>query len=207
MLGNLYNRYVLPHLINVSMGAGILRDYRMRTASQAKGRVLELGFGSGMNLPFYRADLVERLYALEPDASLLKLARERIARAEFPVEVLEAGAERIPLADDSVDTVVSTWTLCSIPDIEAALAEARRVLTPEGRFVFVEHGLSPEKRVALWQHRLTPCWKHCAGGCHLDRQADALLQRAGFHIESLDNEYLGRPKMFTYMYEGYARPS
>ncbi|GGX70783.1 class I SAM-dependent methyltransferase [Saccharospirillum salsuginis] len=203
---NLYNRYVLPHLINLSMGAEFLRDYRQRSVGNARGCVLELGVGSGINLPFYQAAQVERLYALEPEAALLKLARKRFDEASFPIEVLETGAERIPLDDNTVDTIVSTWTLCSIADIEAALVEARRVLAPGGRFVFVEHGLSPEKRVALWQRRLTPCWRCCAGGCHLDRQPDALLRKAGFQVETVNNAYLGHPKFLTYMYEGQAHP-
>lgn len=206
MPANLYNRYVLPHLINISMGSDFLRDYRHRSVGSARGRVLELGFGSGINLPFYQAAQVERLYALEPEAAILKLARKRIARAAFPIEVLEAGAECIPLIDNAIDTVVSTWTLCSIADVEAALAEVRRVLAPGGQFVFVEHGLSPEDRVALWQRRLTPCWRCCAGGCHLDRQPDVLLRNAGFQIETLNNNYLGRPKFLTYLYEGHAHP-
>lgn len=199
-----YDRHLLPHLMNMTMGAGILDEHRQRAASAAKGQVLELGFGSGANLPFYDPGRVSRLYALEPDAAMLRLARKRIAAAAFPVEVLQMGAEKISMPDDSMDTVLSTWTLCTIPDVEAALAEARRVLKPGGQFVFVEHGLAPEARVARWQHRLTPYWRRCAGGCHLDRQADVLLRNAGFVLSNLDTGYLGRPKTMTYLYEGQA---
>lgn len=203
---SLYSRHLLPRLMNLSMGMQILEPHRKRAAAKARGRVLELGFGSGVNLRYYDASQVSRLYALEPDAAMLELAQKRIARAAFPVEVLETGAESIPLPDHSVDTVLSTWTLCTIPDVETALAEVRRVLRPEGTFVFVEHGLSPEANVARWQHRLTPCWRRCAGGCHLDRQADSLVRAAGFALEDLETGYLGRPKTMTFMYEGRAQP-
>lgn len=201
-----YNRYLLPHLINLSMGSRMLEKHRKHTVARARGSVLELGFGSGINLTYYNPKLVERLYAVEPDAGLLKLAQKRIEQAPFKVTVLQMGAEQIELPDNSIDTVLSTWTLCTIPDVEAALAQARRVLKPEGQLIFVEHGLAPEARVAGWQHRLTPYWKRCAGGCHLDRQADVLLRSAGFELQDLDTGYLGRPKALLFMYEGMAKP-
>lgn len=201
-----YSRHILPHLINLTMGAGMLKKYRQRTVAKARGSVLELGFGSGVNLPYYNPELIEKYYAVEPDGGLLKLAQKRINKAPFKVEVLQMGAEQIILPDDSIDTVLSTWTLCTIPDIEAALAQARRVLKPGGQLIFVEHGLAPETRVASWQQRLTPYWKRCAGGCHLDRQTDVLLLNAGFVLQDLATGYLGRPKTMTFMYEGAAKP-
>ena len=201
----LYNRHVLPRLMHLAMRTHLLEAYRQRLASQAQGIVLELGFGSGLNLPYYDVAKVQRLYALEPEEGMLELARARIAKASFQIEVLQAGAERIPLPDQSVDTVLCTWTLCTIPDIKQALVEARRVLKPGGQFLFTEHGLSAESRVARWQHRMTPLWKRCAGGCHLNREADVLLQSAGFDVISVAKDYLGPLKIMTYMYEGRAQ--
>lgn len=203
---DLYGRYLLPRLTHVAMTAPVLHGYRRRAAAQARGVVLELGFGSGLNLPHYDPARVERLIALEPERRLLRIARPRIAAAPFPVQVMVAGAEAIPLPDASVDTVLCTWTLCSIPRIAQALAEARRVLRADGRFVFAEHGLSPEPRVARLQVRLAPLWSRCAGGCRLDRCADRLLAGAGFQFDALSARSLGRPKFLTWMIEGAAHP-
>lgn len=203
---NVYRRLVLPRLTDLAMGLPVLAEHRRRTVALARGTVLELGFGSGLNLPLYDPSQVTRLYALEPEAGMIALARKRLARVPFPVEVLQAGAERIPLPDASVDTVLTTWTLCTVPLVEQALLEARRVSRPGGRFVFVEHGLAPDAGVAAWQRRLTPVWRRCAGGCRLDRRADALLQAAGFRIEALSTGYARGPRVLTYMYRGIAAP-
>lgn len=205
MTAGLYDRHVLPSLTHWAMRASLLQKYRRRVASQASGLVLEIGFGSGLNLPFYDPARVTRLYALEPQEGMLKLAGKAIARASFPVEVLHAGAEQIPLPDQSVDTVLSTWTLCTIPPLDKALGEIRRVLTPSGQFLFAEHGLSSEPRVARWQHRLTPMWRRCAGGCHLNRKHDDLLHAAGFYLASAESGYAGPLKIATYMYQGRAQ--
>jgi ubiquinone/menaquinone biosynthesis C-methylase UbiE len=202
-----YDCYVLPRLTHLTMRMHLLEKHRQRIAAQAQGVVLELGFGSGLNLPFYDPARVSKLFALEPDTRMLALARENIARAAFPVEVLQTGAEQIPLSDQSADTALSTWTLCTIPDVTAALAEVRRVLKPEGQFLFTEHGLSPEPRVARWQHRLTPMWRRCAGGCRLNRKADALVRAAGFDIAEMEKNYAGALKTVTYMYVGRAVPA
>lgn len=204
---NWYNRHVLPRLMNLAMRSSFLEAHRQRLAHQARGVVLELGFGSGVNLAYYDTAQVTRLYALEPDDEMLKQAHEPLARASFPVEVLRVGAECIPLADHSVDTVLSTWTLCTIPRVETALAEVHRVLKPEGQFLFQEHGLSPEPGVARWQHRLTPLWSRCAGGCHLDREPETLLSASGFTLTDLEKRYIGPVKLMTYMYEGRACPT
>jgi len=201
----LYDRYVLPPLLNLAMRAPDLSVYRARLAAQADGVVLELGFGSGLNLPYYDPGRVRRLIAVDPSPGLLALARPRIDASRFPVEVLAQGAERLPLADASVDTVLSSWTLCSIAEVGAALSEARRVLRPGGKLLFVEHGRAPQPRVARWQDRLTPLWRRCAGGCHLNRRADELARAAGFEIERLDTGYMRGPKLLTFMYEGRAR--
>lgn len=200
-----YAHKLLPLLLHLAMRSPLLHDYRRRTVAQARGVVLELGFGSGLNLPFYDPARVSRLYALEPEPGMLRRAHRHLAQSPFPVEVLQTGAEHIPLPDASVDTVLSTWTLCTIPGIREALGEAHRVLKPAGQFLFVEHGLSPEPRVARRQHRLTPLWRRCAGGCHLDRKADDLLREAGFQMDQLKAGYMAPLKSLSYMYEGTAR--
>ncbi len=178
--------------------------YRAKTIPSAAGRVLEIGAGSGLNLRFYGAQ-VQRLYALDPSSRLLQMARKKQPAAGFPVQLLQSSAEHIPLDSGSVDTVVSTWTLCSIPDVARALREARRVLKPGGLLLFVEHGYAPDPGVQAWQRRLDPLWTRIAGGCHLDRRIDSLIRDAGFDIRELTNEYLKGPRPLTYTYSGEAR--
>jgi SAM-dependent methyltransferase len=137
---------------------------------------------------------------------LLHMARNRIAEARLPVSLIRASAEQLPFGDAIFDTVIMTWTLCSIPNPIAALIEMRRVLKPRGDLVFVEHGLSPESRVAAWEHRFTPCWKRIAGGCHLDRKMDDLIRAAGFRLRDVEARYMDGPKLMTFMYQGQAMP-
>jgi ubiquinone/menaquinone biosynthesis C-methylase UbiE len=137
---------------------------------------------------------------------LLRLARNRIGDVPVPVSLVKASAEQIPVADTVFDTIVTTWTLCSIPNPVAALTEMRRVLKPGGNLVFVEHGLSPEARVVRWQHRLTPCWKRIAGGCHLDRKMDDLIRAAGFRLSDVETHYMNGPRLMTFIYQGQAIP-
>jgi ubiquinone/menaquinone biosynthesis C-methylase UbiE len=197
-----YGERVLPHLVHMSMRQATFDPYRRRVVSAASGRVLEIGVGSGLNLPLYEA--ATHVIGLEPSANLLAMART--VRTFGPsIELLEGVAEAIPLADHSVDTVVSTWTLCSIPDVTRALTEIRRVLAPGGCLLFAEHGRSPEPRVVGWQNRLTPIWKRIGGGCHLNRPIDELIRGAGFHVEQLQTGYMKGPKPMTFMYEGVAR--
>jgi ubiquinone/menaquinone biosynthesis C-methylase UbiE len=183
-----------------------LEPFRREVVPPARGRVLEVGVGSGLNLPLYGRD-VEALLALDPSSRLLSMARRRVTPGGAPPCLLQASATDIPLADGSVDTMILTWTLCSIPDPAAALREMRRVLTPAGLLRFVEHGLSPLPRVRSWQRRLTPIWRRFAGGCHLDRRVDDLLREAGFEISELRTEYAPGPRPLTYMYTGCAQPS
>src|SRR5712692_1152503 len=194
-----YDQRVLPHLIHWSMRQATFEPYRRRVVSAARGRVLEIGAGSGLNLPLYEA--ATHGIALEPSAKLLAMART----GGLSIELVEGVAESIPLPDHSVDTVVSTWTLCSIPDVTRALTEMRRVLTPGGRLLFAEHGRSSEPRVIRWQNRLTPLWKQIGGGCHLNRAIEELIRGAGFHVEHLQTGYMKGPKPMTFMYEGVAR--
>jgi ubiquinone/menaquinone biosynthesis C-methylase UbiE len=200
-----YRDRLLPRLLDGAMKNRMLKPYRERVVGAAEGRVLEIGAGSGMNFRYYGAGTGE-LMALEPDPNLTAMARERAEMAGRPVRFLAAGAEAIPLEDASVDTVVTTWTLCSIADAGAALKEMRRVLKPSGRLLFVEHGRAPEAGVARWQNRINPVWKRIAGGCNLNRPIPTLIEAAGFRVEALSAGYAPEgPKIMTYLYEGAAR--
>lgn len=200
-----YADRVVPVLIDLSMRNRLLRPYRCRVIGAAEGRVLEIGIGSGLNLPLYGANVV-RVIGLDPSPQLIARAQAKANDIFAAVTFVEGSAEAIPLDAASVDTVVTTWTLCSIPDASAALAEMRRVLAPAGRLLFVEHGRSPDTRVRWWQDRLTPMWKRVGGGCHLNRAISELIQGAGFRLERLDTGYMRGPKPMTFMYEGSARP-
>jgi ubiquinone/menaquinone biosynthesis C-methylase UbiE len=201
---NVYERYFLPRLIHWSMQSRMATAERRKVIPLASGTVLEVGVGSGLNLPFYGPN-VRRLYALDPSRELWKMACKRLREAPFPVECLAVSAERMSLTDNSVDTVVSTWTLCTIPDPSLALSEIRRVLKPDGQLIFVEHGRSPDPGVEAWQNRLTPVWKRVAGGCHLNRRIDALIADAGFDITRIERGYSRGPKLITYFYKGLAQ--
>ncbi len=200
-----YRNVVLPRLCDLSMRNALLRPYRERVISSAEGMVLEIGAGSGLNLPLYDAGVREVL-ALEPDPRLLAMARRNAKQARRPVTFLDASAETIPLEDGSVDTVVTTWTLCTIPEAVRALEEMRRVLKPAGRLLFVEHGLAPDEGVRNWQNRLMPVWKHLSGGCHLNRPIRLMIESVGFRIDQIDTGYAPGPRFATFMYEGSARP-
>jgi ubiquinone/menaquinone biosynthesis C-methylase UbiE len=202
--GNFYERRILPRLLDLAMRHREATRFRTRLVPVARGTVLELGSGSGLNLPFYGAK-VERLIALDTSAELAGIAQPRARRAPFPVEFLQRPAEDIPLADASVDTVVVTFTLCSVSDPAKALLEARRVLKPGGELLFAEHGLAPDPEVRRWQKRLNPVWKRIAGGCHLDRPMDELIRRAGFQFSALQASYAKGPRPMTYVYAGRAR--
>lgn len=198
-----YRDQVAPHLINLAMRNSHFMPYRRRLVAKARGRVLEIGVGSGMNLPLY-TNLAREIVGLDPHPKLLAMAVQKTARVPF--RIVEGSAESIPLDDRSADTVVMTWTLCSIPNAIMALQEIRRVLKPTGEFLFVEHGLSPDEGVRRWQHRLTPWWKSIAGGCHLDRPIAELVEAAGFQLRGIEMGYMRGPKPLTFMYEGTALP-
>lgn len=199
-----YRDRILPSVMHLAMRQKSLAGYRGRLAAGAEGRVLEIGIGSGLNLPFYGARVSE-VIGLDPSARLIAMAASAAARSPAPVELLEASAEAIPLDDRSVDTVVTSWTLCSIADVHRALGEARRVLRPGGRLLFVEHGLSPDPGVRRWQDRLTPLWGRIGGGCHLNRPIAGLIEVAGFDAERLETGYMAGPNPVSFMYEGSAR--
>jgi ubiquinone/menaquinone biosynthesis C-methylase UbiE len=197
-----YERWILPWLLDLSMRNRLLDHYRQRTIETARGLVLEVGVGSGLNLPFY-SRAVDRVGGIDLSLELLRLAQTRTADTLVPVSLLQAG-EHVPFADAVFNTVVMTWTLCSIASPLAALIEMRRVLKPGGDLFFVEHGLSPELRIARWQHWLTPCWKRIGGGCHLDRKMDDLIRAAGFQVNAVETGYMKGPKPWTFMYQGSA---
>ena len=200
-----YGEWVVPALIDLSMRNERLRPYRERVAGAAEGRVLDVGVGSGLNLPFY-ARQAREIFGLDPLPRLLARAQGNAQHMQIPVHLLEGSAERIPLADRSMDTIVMTWTGCSIPEICPALEEMRRVLKPGGRLLFVEHGRAPEAGVAHWQDRLDPFWRRLSGGCHLNRKMDDLISNAGFRIDDLETGYIPGPRIMTFFYEGAATP-
>lgn len=203
---NLYERYLLPPLINCACSARPIMRQRAKIAPRASGVVLELGFGSGLNLPHYDAGKVSRLYALEPSGGMLARAKAAAKQAPFPIEVLQETAETLSLPDASVDTILVTYALCTIPDPVSALAAARRALKPGGQLMFCEHGAAPDQSVQRWQRRIEPVWKSIAGGCHLTRDIPALVERAGFAIDSLERMYLPKtPRWAGFNYWGTAR--
>lgn len=203
---NLYERWLLPRLLDLAMRNKEATRYRSELVPKARGTVLEVGAGSGLNLPFYDRR-VERLYALDPSEALLRMAHGKARGAPFPLEFLARSGEDIPLPDGAVDAVVVTWALCTIPDPKRALREMRRVLKADGMLLFAEHGLAPDAGVRAWQHRLNPAWRCVAGGCNLNRDAEALIGASGFTVEKLDTGYAKAPRWLGYMYVGQARPA
>ena len=201
-----YQRYVVPRLTHLSMRQEYLVRFRKRVISAAEGRVLEVGIGSGLNFQLYGAQDTS-VIGLEPSSALLRMAAARVSDATVSIKLLDASAEAIPLGNGTIDTVVSTWTLCTISNASVALSEMRRVLKPSGALLFVEHGLAPEPGVARWQHRLDPLWSRIAGGCHLNRKMDDLIAGNGFRIAALENARLPGPRTHTFLYQGSARPA
>jgi ubiquinone/menaquinone biosynthesis C-methylase UbiE len=199
-----YARHFLPKVIDLAMRNKETTRLRAEWIPHARGEVLEVGIGSGLNLPFYSSQ-VQHVYGVDPSLELQRIARKkRVGRAR--VEFLAQSAEDpLPLADASIDTVVITWSLCSIPNAPAALQQVKRVLRPNGSLIFVEHGLAPDPGVIAWQDRLTPFWKRITGGCHLNRKIDELISAAGFRITELKTSYIPGPRPMTYTYQGFAR--
>jgi ubiquinone/menaquinone biosynthesis C-methylase UbiE len=204
MSASWYDRHLLPHLVDFACGMQPVRRQREMIVPLAHGRVLEVGIGTGLNMPFYDPSRVRYIVGVDPALQMHRLALKRIARAGLDVELVGISAETLPLEDESIDTVVTTYTLCTIPDPVAALREMRRVLAPGGRLLFCEHGRAPDESVRRWQARLTPHWQKIAGGCHLDRDIPALLEGAGFRCDALQTRYLPGPRPLTFNYWGEA---
>lgn len=201
----LYEKYALPRLVNLACGGSTMEKQRAKIVPQAKGTVLEVGVGSGLNLPFYDTSKVDKIWGLEPSDEIRKMAAKVAANVDIPVEFLDLPGEEIPLEDQSVDTVLVTYTLCTIPDVARALAQMRRVLKPGAELLFCEHGKAPDRAVQKWQDRIDPIWGKFGGGCHLNRPIDLLVKNAGFTIDRMETMYLPGPKLVSYQYWGAAR--
>jgi ubiquinone/menaquinone biosynthesis C-methylase UbiE len=201
-----YDRYLLPPLLNAAMGAKPIRYQRKKVVPRAEGRVLEVGFGAGHNLPFYDAAKVTHLWALEPSKEMRERAGERVAASPIALEFIDLPGEQIPLENETADTVLITYTLCTIPDAMKALSEMRRVLKPNGTMIFCEHGEAPDANVKRWQDRITPTWKALCGGCHLGRPIPRMIRDGGFAVEGLETMYLpGTPRFAGFNYWGSAK--
>lgn len=201
----LYTDQVVPRFTNLALGGRDFARLRARVAAGLEGDVLEVGFGSGLNVPHYPS-AVTRVLAVDPATVGRKLAAKRIAASPVPIEFVGLDGESLPLDNHSIDHVLTTWTLCSIPDIDRALGEIGRVLRPGGVFHFLEHGRSPDPKVARWQDRLTPLQRRVFGGCHLNRPIDTLVAHSGLEVDPdrIDTYYMTRPRSFGFMFEGTA---
>ncbi len=199
-----YEKYILPKCIDWACNVKPVRRQREKVVPLAEGRVLEIGMGSGLNLPFYRRENLTKLWGLEPAAPMRAMAGERARELQIDVEFLDLPGEEIPLDDDSVDTVLMTYTLCTIPDPERALQGMLRVLRPGGKLIFCEHGAAPDANVRRWQDRINPVWKRLAGGCHVNRAIPDLIAKGGFRIEAIETMYLPGWRPLTFNYWGTA---
>ncbi|WP_323846556.1 class I SAM-dependent methyltransferase [Microbulbifer magnicolonia] len=200
-----YENHCLPHLINCACGLKAFRSQRQIVVPQARGRVLEVGFGSGLNLPYYDPARVEFVWGLEPSAGMRRRARDNVGNSPLDVRWLDLPSEQIPLEDNSADTVLLTYTLCTIADWRRALTEMRRVLRPGGVLIFSEHGSAPDAGVREWQERLNPYWGRAFGGCNLNRPIPRLIEQMGFSIQSMESGYILAPKFAGFNYWGVAR--
>ena len=201
-----YEDQVLPRVIDVMLGSKRMGKLRRRALEGLRGTVVEIGFGSGTNVPYYPSE-IERVYAVDPAMVGRKLAAKRLAASSVPVEFIGLDGTALPLDDASVDNALSTWTLCTIPDVDAALQELRRVVRPGGQFVFLEHGLSSDPKIARRQHRFNGIQQRVAGGCNLNRPIDRLVREAGFEISVMKNDWIKGPKVlkaWSYLYKGVA---
>ena len=201
-----YDKYILPHFLNCACGSKPVKYQREKVVHMAEGLVLEVGIGSGLNIPFYDAAKVDRILGLDPSEELNRMALKVAEQKGIPVDFILGGAEDMPLPDNHVDTVLVTFTMCTIPEVTAANKEMLRVLKPGGKMIFCEHGLAPDVKVSKWQSRLDPVWGKIAGGCHLNRDIPRLIKNSGFEIKTMEQMYLpSTPKFAGYNYWGSAR--
>jgi ubiquinone/menaquinone biosynthesis C-methylase UbiE len=201
-----YDDRVLPHLIDLVCSTKPTRKQREKIVHLAEGDVLEIGFGSGLNLPYYDADKVRRIFGLEPSAGMRRKAQPNVDASGLDVEFIDLPGEEIPLESQSVDTVLVTFSLCSIDDVAAALEGMRRVLKPGGKLLYCEHGAAPDQGVRRWQDRLNPGWKRVSGGCNMNRDIPQLIESTGFRITTDERMYIPGPKILSYNYWGTAKP-
>ena len=201
-----YEQHILPHVIDFACGDKVIMEQRQHVLAAAEGRVLEVGMGSGLNLRYYNPDKVDFVWGLEPSDGMRKKAQKNLQQSPVQVEWLGLPGEEIPLDSHSADTVVLTFTLCTIPEWETALRQMKRVLKPGGKLLFCEHGAAPDEAVARWQNRVNPLWKKIAGGCHLNRNIPELISQAGFSIRELEADYLPKtPRIAGFRYRGFAQ--
>jgi len=201
-----YDEHILPHMINLACGSKPVLKQRAKVVPQATGRVLEIGMGSGLNLPYYDSENVEFVWGLEPSLGMRKKARKNLERSHLEVRWLDLPGEEIPLEDNEVDTILLTYTLCTIPDWHTALKQMKRVLKPGGQLLFCEHGEAPDESIRKWQKRIDPYWKKTAGGCHLSRPIPHLLYEGGFNITDMETMYLpSTPRIAGFNYWGVAK--
>ncbi len=196
----LYGRFIVPRVVHFTCSRKPNMRQRAKVVPLARGRILEVGFGSGLNLPFYDAAKVQHIWALDPSNEMWALAQGRVHAVDFSVEFLNASAEEIPLRDQSADTVLITYTLCTLPNVQRALREMARVLKPGGNLIFCEHGVAPDESVRRWQNRLNPIWRALGSGCNLNRPIPSLLEQGGFRLHEMSSMYIPgwRPASFNY---------
>ena len=201
---SVYERYVLPHVVTLACSPKPVRKQREKIVPLAEGDVLEIGFGSGLNLPYYDREKVRRIFGLEPSLGMRRKAEPLVARSGLDVEFIDLPGEEIPLESNSVDTVLVTYSLCTIEDAVTALEGMRRVLKPGGRLLYCEHGRAPDPGVRRWQERIDPLWSRFAGGCHINKDIPALVESGGFEIRSDERRYIPGPKLVSFNYWGVA---
>ena len=204
---NLYEKHCLPHILNFVCGLKVIQKQREKVIPHAYGKVLEIGMGSGLNIPYYNAEKIELVWGLEPSEGMRKKAQFNLRHAPFEVRWLDLPSEEISLDDNSVDTVVLTYTLCTIKNWKQALQQMRRVLKPDGNLIFCEHGEAPDENIRRWEERINPVWKKVAGGCNLGRPIPRFITEGGFDIQQIESQYLPGPKFAAYNYWGTATPS
>ena len=205
MIGSIYNKYVVPKLLDVCCSTKPIKYQRNKIVPYAKGEVLEIGIGSGLNLPYYNKSLVKKVHGLDPSEELNQIALKNASEINLDINFIISGAEEIKLPSKSIDTVLITYTLCTIPEFKAALKEIKRVLKDDGIMLFCEHGLAPDKKVSKWQNRINPLWGKLFGGCNINRNIPHIIQESGLNIKKLEQMYLpSTPKIVAYNYWGVA---
>ena len=205
MIGSLYEKYLLPKMLDCCCSTKPINYQRNKVVPYAKGKILEIGIGSGINIPFYKKSQIEKLYGLDPSEELNHMALKVANKHNLDVEFLLSGAEEIPLPSNSIDTILITYTLCTIPDLNSSMNEMKRVLKDDGNFLFCEHGIAPDLNIVKWQNRINPVWGKLFGGCSINRDIPDIIQRSGFKLNKLNQMYLpSTPKIVGYNYWGHA---